>query len=85
MVNRLIVSVRRLYLHLILDYEGDDLGEYGDFHAQGDPQGNEKEPNLPEVLLPIGRGPTRLLTIFVAFHQTQVDHGCEMYDASQCD
>ena len=36
------------------------------------------------MLLLIDYGPSDLLIFFVAFHQTQIDHGRKMYNASQC-
>ena len=85
MVTGLVVCVGTLYLHLFLDYEWDNLGVYRDLHAQADPQDDEEEPYLPEVLLLVARGPSCLVNLFGALHQTQVGHGCEVRDATQGD
>ena len=85
MITGLVVCVSTLYLHLVLDYEWDDLRVYRDLHAQPDPQDNEEESYLPQVLLSVARGPSRLVNLFGALHKTQVGHGGEVRDASQGD
>lgn len=54
MLNGLVIGMSRVYFHLIFDYKGYDLREYGDFDRQTEAKKNEE--GLQSLLMHLQQG-----------------------------